>query len=80
MSRRVFVCFVVILCFSSCARLAVYQSKSKLKVDSIEELDEMALFHFIIMSDNKGDSPDTDARFARMVNWSQESDASSPLI
>jgi hypothetical protein len=46
-----------------------------LKVDSIEELDDLASFHFIIMSDNKGDSPDTNALFARMVNWTQESGA-----
>ena len=73
--RIAFVCMVVNLCCSSCATLAVYQAKSMLKVDSIEELDDLASFHFIIMSDNKGDSPDTNALFARMVNWTQESGA-----
>jgi len=38
-------------------------------VASPEELDRLAVFSLAVMSDNKGDGPQADARFARMVRW-----------
>ncbi len=42
--------------------------------DSIESLDKKAVFSFIIMSDNKGDSVGNRKEFARMVKWSKRND------
>lgn len=42
-------------------------------IRSMTDLDEIALFTFSIMSDNKGDSPRNSTQFARMVQWIEES-------
>ena len=41
-------------------------------VESIADLDRLADLHFVIMSDNKGDSPLSSVEFARMTTWMQE--------
>ena len=42
---------------------------------TIKELDKAATFNFAIMSDNKGDSPQSSKQFANMVKWIEESNA-----
>lgn len=41
-------------------------------VKSISDLDQLAKFHFVLMSDNKGDSPLSSVEFARMTAWMKE--------
>lgn len=38
-------------------------------VESIRDLDRLADLHFVLMSDNKGDSPLSSVEFARMTAW-----------
>lgn len=38
-------------------------------VESIADLDRLADLHFVLMSDNKGDSPLSSVEFARMTAW-----------
>lgn len=38
-------------------------------VESIRDLDRLADLHFVLMSDNKGDSPRSSVEFARMTAW-----------
>ncbi len=42
-------------------------------VKNITELDSLAVFHFAIMSDNKGDSPKSKKSFANMNDWIKNS-------
>ena len=41
-------------------------------VESIADLDRLAALHFVLMSDNKGDSPLSSVEFARMTAWMKE--------
>ena len=41
-------------------------------VESIRDLDRLADLHFVLMSDNKGDSPLSSVEFARMTAWMKE--------
>jgi predicted phosphodiesterase len=41
-------------------------------VESIADLDRLADLHFVLMSDNKGDSPLSSVEFARMTAWMRE--------
>ena len=41
-------------------------------VASITDLDRLASLHFVLMSDNKGDSPLSSVEFARMTAWMKE--------
>ena len=41
-------------------------------VESIEDLDRLSDLHFVIISDNKGDSPLSSVEFARMTAWMKE--------
>ena len=41
-------------------------------VESIQDLDRLANLHFVLMSDNKGDSPRSSVEFARMTAWMKE--------
>ena len=41
-------------------------------IESIADLDRLADLHFVIMSDNKGDSPLSSVEFARMTAWMKE--------
>ena len=41
-------------------------------VESIADLDRLADLHFVLMSDNKGDSPRSSVEFARMTAWMKE--------
>ena len=41
-------------------------------VESIADLDRLADLHFVLMSDNKGDSPLSSVEFARMTAWRKE--------
>lgn len=43
-------------------------------VASIADLDRLADLHFVLMSDNKGDSPLSSVEFARMTAWMKEGD------
>ena len=43
-------------------------------VDSIADLDRLADLHFVLMSDNKGDSPLSSVEFARMTAWMKGAD------
>ena len=43
-------------------------------VASIADLDRIADLHFVLMSDNKGDSPLSSVEFARMTAWMKEGD------
>jgi hypothetical protein len=44
-------------------------------VETIADLDSLAVFHFAIMSDNKGDSPENNPENARMVKWIENTNA-----
>ena len=35
----------------------------------IEDLDNQSILHYVIFSDNKGESPASSVEFARMVDW-----------
>ena len=41
-------------------------------LQSIEELDSLALFSFSVFSDNKGDSPISKTEFAKMASWMKD--------
>jgi len=41
-------------------------------IRSIKELDSLAVFSFAIMSDNKGEGPQTDNTMKRLVEWNRE--------
>lgn len=64
----------IVLCLLAHASAASASRGPSLEdVETIQQLDEMAVFSFAIMSDNKGDSPLSREPFARMVQWIQES-------
>lgn len=42
------------------------------EINTIQELEELAVFSFAIMSDNKGDSPQNSPENARMVTWIEQ--------
>jgi predicted phosphodiesterase len=44
------------------------------QIKKIRDLDSLSVFHFAIMSDNKGDSPTSKKAFSRMNNWIKNAD------
>lgn len=56
-----------------CERAYQFRDGKISGIHAIQELDKAAVFNFTIMSDNKGDSPQSSRQFANMVKWIEES-------
>ncbi len=65
--------FFVLLFLLGCAGLFYSRAQTIRGVRTIDDLDAAAVFSFAIMSDNKGDSPESRVAFARMVSWIEAS-------
>jgi len=67
--------FALALTGFGCERAYQFRDGRISGIDTIQELDKAAVFNFAIMSDNKGDSPQSSRPFARMVKWIKESNS-----
>jgi hypothetical protein len=57
--------------------MVVFLCSSGLAVETVEELDELAVFNFVVMSDNKGDAPGGNGQhMARLVQWTEDAGSS----
>ncbi|MBC8526408.1 MAG: hypothetical protein ISS28_07020 [Candidatus Cloacimonetes bacterium] len=63
---------ILFLIFGCSPKYKIENGKIK-GIHSIEDLDKAAVFNFVIMSDNKGDSPMSSEQFTRMVEWCEDS-------
>ena len=65
--------FLLIFFMISCTvKVLKYQQPEKV-LNKIQQLDKDAVLSFAIMSDNKGDSPESKKEFSRMVKWIKNS-------
>ncbi len=69
-----FIFFALALMGIGCERAYQFRDGKISGIHTIQELDRAAVCNFVIMSDNKGDSPKSSKRFAHMVKWIEESD------
>ena len=71
--RISFIIVVLTLVGIGCERAYQFRDGKISGIHAIQELDKAAIFNFTIMSDNKGDSPQSSRQFANMVKWIEES-------
>lgn len=72
--KALFVILSLIIIVVSCTKGIRFKDGKIEGVNTILDLDRMSVFSFVIMSDNKGDSPKNSKQFKNMVKWIKESD------
>ncbi|MCK4233686.1 hypothetical protein KAX75_04605 [candidate division WOR-3 bacterium] len=73
--KKSYIIIALIFLVVSCAKRYQLKDGKFSDINTIKDLDKVAVFNFVIMSDNKGDSPKNSRQFENMVDWIEESNA-----
>ena len=73
MKFKISLTIILLILTFGCSQQYKFENGKIIGIQTIQDLDKAAIFNFAIMSDNKGDSPQSSKRFARMVKWLENS-------
>ncbi len=73
MKLKILLITVLLILTFGCSRQYKFENGKIVGIQTIQDLDKASVFTFGIMSDNKGDSPQSSEQFTRMVKWLENS-------